>query len=185
MADPKTRQQQKETAAQAEKQQQPAEQPAETKPAQPAAPREPERQPTDEPADDADPELVDLVDRARAGGDDAAAAVVDAYELGADRSNDPTAEGITSADVAALRGRVASGRAARRPRRVLLSEGVRHDLERLGKVTDPGTGYELEMDRDTGEVTVYERQAAPASPAPQRRQVDVEIVGPGNEPQNT
>jgi hypothetical protein len=158
-------------------------------PAQPAAPREPEA--GAEQVESVDPEWTALQDRARAGGDDAAQAVLDAFErgvkAGVDRSEAVRSEGgkasITTEDVAALAG-APLGAARSRPRRVLLSEGVRQDLERLGKVTDPGTGYELEMDRDTGKVTAYERPAAPAAQAPQRRQVDVEIVGPGHEPQN-
>lgn len=64
--------------------------------------------------------------------------------------------------------RLETSEALDRPRRVILSEGVKHDLERLGEVTDPGSGLLLRMD-ESGTVTAHERGAD--EPA------DVEIVG--------
>lgn len=42
--------------------------------------------------------------------------------------------------------------------RFLLSEGVRVDLEMHGEATDPATGDRLELNRDSGEVTVTDRK---------------------------
>lgn len=65
---------------------------------------------------------------------------------------------VTTADTAAFTGGVTSGRAEpARPRRIVVSEGVKNDLERLGEVVDPGTGYLLRLDRDSGEITVVDR----------------------------
>jgi hypothetical protein len=72
--------------------------------------------------------------------------------------------GITTADTAALRG-VSMGSTPARPRRILISQGAMDDLVRLGKVTDPGTGYELRRDPDGGEITVWDRRT--------KQQVDI------------
>lgn len=42
--------------------------------------------------------------------------------------------------------------------RPFLSEGVRQDLEIHGKAVDPATGNPLEMDKDTGRVTVTDKR---------------------------
>jgi hypothetical protein len=175
--------------AEAKSRQKPAEQEQPARPDQdkPAAATAPPAAASDQP----DPEWLALQDRARAGGDDAAQALLDAFErgvrAGVERAEAVRSEGgkasITTEDVAALTG-VPLGTAPARPSRIILSEGVRHDLERLGKVTDPGTGYELEMDKDSGQVTVYERPASQPAEQPARRKVDVPVIGPGQEPQN-
>jgi hypothetical protein len=69
------------------------------------------------------------------------------------------ASAVTTADVAALRGESAAKPEAesKRRRRITVSEGVAHDLRRLGKVTDPGTGLELRRDRETGVVSAHHR----------------------------
>lgn len=151
---------------QQQQQKPPADQPADTKPADADQPATAElEQPAVEATGDPDPEWLALLDRARAGGDDAAGALIDAYSRGiakgVERSEAVRSEGgrasITTADTAALRG-VSVGTAPARPRRILISQGVADDLKRLGKVTDPGTGYELRRDADTGSVTVHDRR---------------------------
>ncbi len=66
---------------------------------------------------------------------------------------------ITTEDVAPL---IAPGLApdeaqASAPRVPKMSEGVRHDLATIGRATEPNTGDLWEMDRDTGVVTVTDR----------------------------
>lgn len=43
-------------------------------------------------------------------------------------------------------------------RRVLISEGLRSDLEQYGQAIDPATGLLLTRDKDTGKVTVTDRK---------------------------
>jgi hypothetical protein len=43
------------------------------------------------------------------------------------------------------------------PRRYLLSEGTRTDLDTMGEVTDPTTGHVLKKDKETGKVTATNR----------------------------
>lgn len=43
------------------------------------------------------------------------------------------------------------------PQHVFISEGVRADLEMRGEATDPGTGYLLRKDSESGEVAAYRR----------------------------
>lgn len=63
---------------------------------------------------------------------------------------------VTSETTAVLRGDPAPAPPAPR-RRIRMSEGLREDLRRQGKVTEPSTGYELRIDRRTGAVTAYDR----------------------------
>ncbi len=77
-----------------------------------------------------------------------------------------TPAGITTADTAALRG-VSMGATPARPQRIRISQGTMDDLVRLGKVTDPGTGFELRRDPDSGEITVWDRRTG--------EQVDIPI----------
>lgn len=44
------------------------------------------------------------------------------------------------------------------PRRIVISEGVWDDLLRHGEVQDPGTGYLLRRDAETGDVQVIDRK---------------------------
>lgn len=135
-------------------------------------------------AGEPDPEWVALANRARAGGDDAAEALIDAYErglrTGVERAEALRSEGgkvsITTEDVAALTG-PATGAVRGQPRRVIVSEGVMRDLESNEWVVDPGTGHKLTMDRDSGEVTVVDR----VTDEPVEH---VQVVGPGNDPQH-
>lgn len=74
---------------------------------------------------------------------------------------------VTTEDTAPLRGVATDRPGQTRPRRIIVSEGVKHDLARLGKVVDPGTGYELRRAGD-GKVTAHDRATG--------KRVDIPIV---------
>lgn len=75
--------------------------------------------------------------------------------------------GVTTEDTAPLRGVTTSRPGRPRPRRIIVSEGAKQDLVRIGKVTDPATGYELRMDK-AGKVAAHDRATG--------KRVDIPIV---------
>lgn len=70
----------------------------------------------------------------------------------------PTADAVTTDDVAALAGVVTAELPAQPKPEPFLSEGMRNDLELLGWAVDPSSGAKFVRDKETGEITVVHKK---------------------------